>query len=110
MRSSKFILALTLSEIWELGCNSRRRSVRGLGNGICYSDPTSFQEEAPPDPGAAGPPGEGGADGEAPPIQYSGSTMACHPWLSSMINYAQPVKFQSFETAESKSRRENLWW
>lgn len=34
-------------------------------------------------------------------IQYTGSTMACHPFLSSMINYAQPIKFQSFETAES---------
>lgn len=60
------------------------------------------QEEAQPDPAAAGPPGEGGAEGEAPPIAHTGSTMACHPWLSSMINYAQPIKFQSFEAAESK--------
>lgn len=59
----------------------------------------TFQQEAAPAEGA--PPGEGGAEGEAPPVQYTGSTMACHPWLSSMINYAQPVKFQSFETAES---------
>ncbi|CAK9818631.1 1-phosphatidylinositol 4,5-bisphosphate phosphodiesterase [Anthophora plagiata] len=61
--------------------------------------------EAPPE-GAA--PGEGGAEGEAPPIQYTGSTMACHPWLSSMINYAQPVKFQSFETAEKKNIHHNM--
>lgn len=59
----------------------------------------TLQQEAAPAEGA--PPGEGGAEGEAPPVQYTGSTMACHPWLSSMINYAQPVKFQSFETAES---------
>lgn len=63
----------------------------------------TFQEEPPPEaaPAEGAPPGEGGAEGEAPPVQYTGSTMACHPWLSSMINYAQPVKFQSFETAES---------
>lgn len=64
---------------------------------------TTLQEEPPPEvaPAEGAPPGEGGAEGEAPPIQYTGSTMACHPWLSSMINYAQPVKFQSFEVAES---------
>ncbi|XP_046752593.1 1-phosphatidylinositol 4,5-bisphosphate phosphodiesterase-like [Diprion similis] len=66
------------------------------------------KEEVPADPAAAGPPGEGGAEGEAPPIQYSGSTMACHPWLSSMINYAQPIKFQSFETAEKKNIHHNM--
>lgn len=66
------------------------------------------KEEVPVDPAAAGPPGEGGAEGEAPPIQYSGSTMACHPWLSSMINYAQPVKFQSFETADKKNIHHNM--
>lgn len=29
-----------------------------------------------------------------PPIQYTGSTTNVHPWLSSMVNYAQPIKFQ----------------
>lgn len=64
------------------------------------------KQEAAPAEGA--PPGEGGAEGEAPPVQYTGSTMACHPWLSSMINYAQPVKFQSFETAEKKNIHHNM--
>ncbi|KAI4483437.1 hypothetical protein M0802_013387 [Mischocyttarus mexicanus] len=68
--------------------------------------PEPPKEEAPPAEGA--PPGEGGAEGEAPPIQYTGSTMACHPWLSSMINYAQPIKFQSFETAEKKNIHHNM--
>lgn len=37
-----------------------------------------------------------------PPVQYTGSTTNVHPWLSSMVNYAQPVKFQSFDYAERK--------
>ncbi|KAF7391274.1 hypothetical protein V1477_008936 [Vespula maculifrons] len=68
--------------------------------------PEPPKEEVAPAEGA--PPGEGGAEGEAPPIQYTGSTMACHPWLSSMINYAQPIKFQSFETAEKKNIHHNM--
>jgi phosphatidylinositol phospholipase C beta len=35
--------------------------------------------------------------------QYTGSTLNVHPWLSSMINYAQPVKFAGFDIAESMS-------
>lgn len=42
-----------------------------------------------------------GGDAEVPPIQYTGSTTNVHPWLSSMINYAQPIKFQGFDVAES---------
>lgn len=34
--------------------------------------------------------------------QYTGSTTNVHPWLSSMVNYAQPIKFQGFDIAESK--------
>ncbi|XP_043519427.1 1-phosphatidylinositol 4,5-bisphosphate phosphodiesterase-like isoform X1 [Frieseomelitta varia] len=72
--------------------------------------PPAPKEEPPPEaaPAEGAPPGEGGAEGEAPPIQYTGSTMACHPWLSSMINYAQPVKFQSFEVAEKKNIHHNM--
>lgn len=43
--------------------------------------------------------GEGTEEVQA--IQYTGSTMRVHPYLSAMINYAQPIKFQSFEAAES---------
>ncbi|XP_003490030.1 1-phosphatidylinositol 4,5-bisphosphate phosphodiesterase [Bombus impatiens] len=72
--------------------------------------PEPPKEEPPPEaaPAEGAAPGEGGAEGEAPPVQYTGSTMACHPWLSSMINYAQPVKFQSFETAEKKNIHHNM--
>ncbi|XP_076235986.1 1-phosphatidylinositol 4,5-bisphosphate phosphodiesterase isoform X2 [Calliopsis andreniformis] len=74
--------------------------------------PEPPKEEPPPAaegaPAEGAAPGEGGAEGEAAPIQYTGSTMACHPWLSSMINYAQPVKFQSFETAEKKNIHHNM--
>ncbi|XP_057329699.1 1-phosphatidylinositol 4,5-bisphosphate phosphodiesterase-like isoform X1 [Microplitis mediator] len=34
---------------------------------------------------------------------YTGSTTNVHPWLSSMVNYAQPIKFQGFDEAEQKS-------
>ncbi|RXM31413.1 1-phosphatidylinositol 4,5-bisphosphate phosphodiesterase beta-4 [Acipenser ruthenus] len=33
---------------------------------------------------------------------YVGGTTNIHPYLSAMINYAQPVKFQSFNVAEGK--------
>lgn len=36
-------------------------------------------------------------------IQYTGSTTNVHPWLSSMVNYAQPIKFQGFDVADSMS-------
>lgn len=48
-------------------------------------------------------------DGDAPAqIQYTGSTTNVHPWLSSMVNYAQPVKFQSFEHADKKNIHHNM--
>lgn len=33
---------------------------------------------------------------------YTGSTTNVHPWLSSMVNYAQPIKFAGFDVAERK--------
>ncbi|XP_076872912.1 1-phosphatidylinositol 4,5-bisphosphate phosphodiesterase beta-4 isoform X2 [Brachyhypopomus gauderio] len=35
--------------------------------------------------------------------KYEGATTNIHPYLSAMVNYAQPVKFQSFENAEEKN-------
>ena len=32
--------------------------------------------------------------------QYTGATTNIHPYLSAMINYVQPVKFQGFDVAE----------
>lgn len=45
---------------------------------------------------------------EVPPIQYTGSTTNVHPWLSSMVNYAQPIKFQGFDIAENKNIHHNM--
>lgn len=45
----------------------------------------------------------GGAPGAEVVPLHSGSTSAVHPWLSSMINYAQPVHFQSFDVAKRKT-------
>lgn len=33
---------------------------------------------------------------------YVGATTNIHPYLSAMVNYAQPVKFQSFDVAEGE--------
>lgn len=35
---------------------------------------------------------------------YTGATKTIHPLLSSMVNYAQPVKFQGFDCAEGQSQ------
>lgn len=34
--------------------------------------------------------------------EYKGGTNQVHPWLSSMVSYAEPVKFQGFDVAEGK--------
>ncbi|XP_063079505.1 1-phosphatidylinositol 4,5-bisphosphate phosphodiesterase beta-4-like isoform X2 [Engraulis encrasicolus] len=39
---------------------------------------------------------------------YEGATTNIHPLLSSMVNYAQPVKFQSFDQAEEKNIHHNM--
>ena len=47
---------------------------------------------------------------KGPDLQnYTGSTLNVHPWLSSMINYAQPVKFAGFDVAERKSISSNFF-
>ena len=62
--------------------------------------------ESGADGAAAAEGGGGGGGGEGAPevALHSGSTSAVHPWLSSMINYAQPIKFQSFEQAQRKEQ------
>lgn len=47
-------------------------------------------------PGAS----QDGGEGLEIPINYTGSTTNVHPWLSSMINYAQPIKFVAFNVSE----------
>lgn len=39
---------------------------------------------------------------------YVGATTNIHPYLSAMVNYAQPVKFQSFDVAEGEHLRHIL--
>ncbi|XP_035899803.1 1-phosphatidylinositol 4,5-bisphosphate phosphodiesterase [Anopheles stephensi] len=75
-------------------------------------DATKIAELAAPAAAAVAPVAAAAAsqDGgeEAPPIQYTGSTTNVHPWLSSMVNYAQPVKFQTFDYAEKKNVHHNM--
>ncbi|KAG7460715.1 hypothetical protein MATL_G00201710 [Megalops atlanticus] len=40
--------------------------------------------------------------------KYVGATTNIHPYLSAMVNYAQPVKFQSFEVAEERNIHHNM--
>jgi phosphatidylinositol phospholipase C, beta len=48
-------------------------------------------------------------EGTELPVQvYTGSTTNVHPYLSSMVNYAQPVKFQGFDIAEEKNVHYNM--
>ncbi|XP_022826646.1 1-phosphatidylinositol 4,5-bisphosphate phosphodiesterase isoform X2 [Spodoptera litura] len=47
-------------------------------------------------------------DDAPPPVAYTGSTTNVHPWLSSMVNYAQPIKFQGFEEADKKNIYHNM--
>ncbi|XP_026330630.1 1-phosphatidylinositol 4,5-bisphosphate phosphodiesterase isoform X2 [Hyposmocoma kahamanoa] len=48
------------------------------------------------------------SDDAPPPVAYTGSTTNVHPWLSSMVNYAQPIKFQSFEEADRRNIHHNM--
>jgi len=32
--------------------------------------------------------------------RYTGATANTHPYLSAMVNYAEPVKFQAFDVSE----------
>uniref|UniRef100_A0A182N609 1-phosphatidylinositol 4,5-bisphosphate phosphodiesterase n=1 Tax=Anopheles dirus TaxID=7168 RepID=A0A182N609_9DIPT len=76
------------------------------------TDVTKIAELAAPAATAAAPVAAAAAsqDGgeEAPAVQYTGSTTNVHPWLSSMVNYAQPVKFQTFDYAEKKNVHHNM--
>lgn len=73
-------------------------------------NPAKLAVEAAPPEAAEGAPAAGAAlpgqsqegEGTDVPINYTGSTTNVHPWLSSMINYAQPIKFVAFDSAESK--------
>ncbi|XP_065332409.1 1-phosphatidylinositol 4,5-bisphosphate phosphodiesterase-like [Cloeon dipterum] len=70
--------------------------------------PPKDQLPDPNEPAAEGAPGaEGGPEGAAMPA-HTGSTTNVHPWLSSMVNYAQPVKFQGFDAAIKKNIHHNM--
>jgi len=64
------------------------------------------KEDASGAPAAEAPPAAAGGDAAAPggdaAAAHTGSTTNVHPWLSSMVNYAQPVHFNGFEAAASK--------
>ncbi|KAF4532029.1 hypothetical protein B566_EDAN015008 [Ephemera danica] len=72
------------------------------------TEPPEGADPAAEGGGAGGEPGaEGGPDAAALPA-HTGSTTAVHPWLSSMINYAQPIKFQGFDKAIEKNIHHNM--
>lgn len=70
----------------------------------------SADRPIPPDisaeiPATDVPPGEGG---EITQVHYTGSTTNVHPFLSSMVNYAQPIKFQGFDIADQRNIHHNM--
>ncbi|CAH0387583.1 unnamed protein product [Bemisia tabaci] len=76
-----------------------------------------IEDEEKEDATAAAPPpeekkaeeAEAAAEDAPPvPVQHTGSTTNVHPWLSSMVNYAQPIKFQGFDVAEQKNIHHNM--
>lgn len=71
------------------------------------TDATDMSEASDPDNNKK----EGAEDDEQAIIAnytYVGATTNIHPLLSSMVNYAQPVKFQSFDHAEEKNIHHNM--
>uniref|UniRef100_A0A8C4ZYH9 1-phosphatidylinositol 4,5-bisphosphate phosphodiesterase n=1 Tax=Gadus morhua TaxID=8049 RepID=A0A8C4ZYH9_GADMO len=61
--------------------------------------------------GLQGTAGEAAEDSEEALIAqytYVGATTNIHPYLSAMVNYAQPVKFQSFDSAEERNIHHNM--
>uniref|UniRef100_UPI00358EA491 1-phosphatidylinositol 4,5-bisphosphate phosphodiesterase beta-4-like isoform X2 n=1 Tax=Myxine glutinosa TaxID=7769 RepID=UPI00358EA491 len=40
--------------------------------------------------------------------KYTGATTNIHPYLSAMVNYVQPIKFQGFEQAQEKNTHYNM--
>ncbi|XP_077443256.1 1-phosphatidylinositol 4,5-bisphosphate phosphodiesterase beta-4 isoform X1 [Stigmatopora argus] len=73
------------------------------------ADATDISEASDPDNNKKG--GDGSEDLEEALIAqytYVGATTNIHPFLSAMVNYAQPVKFQSFDVAEEKNIHHNM--
>ncbi|KAL1505761.1 hypothetical protein ABEB36_005249 [Hypothenemus hampei] len=73
----------------------------------------SADRPIPPDisaetPATEVPPGNGADVPVVAPAAYTGSTTNVHPLLSSMVNYAQPVKFQSFDISLEKKIHHNM--
>ncbi|KAM9778639.1 1-phosphatidylinositol 4,5-bisphosphate phosphodiesterase beta-4-like [Syngnathus typhle] len=71
------------------------------------ADATDISEASDPDNNKK----EGSEDLEEALIAqytYVGATTNIHPYLSAMVNYAQPVKFQSFDVAEDKNIHHNM--
>ncbi|XP_049446253.1 1-phosphatidylinositol 4,5-bisphosphate phosphodiesterase beta-4-like isoform X1 [Epinephelus fuscoguttatus] len=73
------------------------------------TDATDISEASDQDNNKKG--GEEAEDSEEALIAqytYVGATTNIHPYLSAMVNYAQPVKFQSFEVAEERNIHHNM--
>uniref|UniRef100_A0A3B3RET8 1-phosphatidylinositol 4,5-bisphosphate phosphodiesterase n=1 Tax=Paramormyrops kingsleyae TaxID=1676925 RepID=A0A3B3RET8_9TELE len=75
------------------------------------STPASILEDENEEEGDGGKSGPNVEDDEQALIasyKYVGATTNIHPYLSAMVNYAQPVKFQSFEVAEERNIYHNM--
>ena len=88
---------------------SGQNSESGLNSGLSQdsSTPTASTNNDISVPQGANAPG-GNTNQASPPqlpqaTSYQGSTLNVHPFLSSMVIYTQPMKFQGFDVAEEEN-------
>ncbi|XP_028858392.1 1-phosphatidylinositol 4,5-bisphosphate phosphodiesterase beta-4 isoform X1 [Denticeps clupeoides] len=73
------------------------------------TDATDLSEASDPDNNKKGAePAEDDEQAFIANYTYVGATTNIHPYLSAMVNYAQPVKFQSFDVAEERNIHHNM--
>ncbi|XP_020570082.1 1-phosphatidylinositol 4,5-bisphosphate phosphodiesterase beta-4 isoform X3 [Oryzias latipes] len=72
------------------------------------TDATDISEASDQDNKKAGEVAEDSEEALIAQYTYEGATTNIHPFLSAMVNYAQPVKFQSFDVAEERNIHYNM--
>ncbi|XP_075900871.1 1-phosphatidylinositol 4,5-bisphosphate phosphodiesterase beta-4 [Nelusetta ayraudi] len=72
------------------------------------TDATDISEASDQDNKKTGEEDEASEEALIAQYTYVGATTNIHPYLSAMVNYAQPVKFQSFDVAEEKNIHHNM--
>ncbi|KAJ3606683.1 hypothetical protein NHX12_026202, partial [Muraenolepis orangiensis] len=72
------------------------------------SEKDSVSQNHNPNLGKGGEAAEDSEEALIAQYTYVGATTNIHPYLSAMVNYAQPVKFQRFDVAEERNIHHNM--